>query len=354
MPLLDPRAAKVTLTVISVCAAMAALVLIREVLVLLVFAILLAYLLSPIVDFVDRFVGNGRSRTISLAVVYLALLGAAGAAIGFIAVQVIEEASVLVKALPAYLQDPALVEKLPLPGWLKAQSDAIILWFQQQLEGQSAQIVATLTRAGQGVLSAAGDLVYVFLLPILSFFLLRDGKVIRKTLIEQFERLDRRALAEDILADIHVMLVQYMRALLVTALSAFVSFVILLHLIGVRYALLLSVIVGLVEIVPVVGPLVSTLVVLLVSGFSGYPQMVWLLVAVIATRLVLDNLVQPYLMSQGVELHPMVVILGAIAGQQLGGLLGIFLSIPVLAVLRIVAVRYRRRVLQPAVSVQSV
>lgn len=351
MPLLDARAAKVTFTVILVCALLAALVLIREVLVLFVFAILLAYVLSPIVDFVDRFVGNGRSRTISLAVVYLMLLGAAASVTGFIALQVAEEATVLVKTLPAYLQDPALVEKLPLPGWLKAQSDAIIIWFQQQLEGQSTQIVATLTRAGRGVISAAGDLVYVFLLPILSFFLLRDGKAIRKALIEQFERLDRRALAEDILADIHVMLVQYMRALLVTAFSAFVAFVILLHVMGVRYALLLSVIVGLVEIVPVVGPIVSSLVVLLVSGFSGYPQMVWLLAAVIATRLVLDNLVQPYLMSQGVELHPMVVILGAIAGQQLGGLLGIFLSIPVLAVLRIVAVRYRRRVSPPIVSV---
>lgn len=353
MPLLDPRAAKVTLTVIFVCAALGALVLLRSVVILLVFAVLLAYLLSPVVDFVDRYVGNGRSRTISLAVVYLVLLGIAGSVAGLIAVQVAEEATVLVAALPKYLQDPALMEKLPLPGWVKTQSDAIIAWLREQLEGQGPQIVATLTRAGRGILSAAGDLVYLLLLPILSFFFLRDGKNIRQAMIEQFERHDRRALAEDILADVHVMLVQYMRALLFTALSAFVAFVILLHAMGVRYALLLSVIVGLVEIVPVAGPLVSTTVVLLVSGFSGYPHLLWLVVAVIATRIVLDNAVQPYLMSQGVELHPMMVIVGAIAGEQLAGVLGIFLSIPVLAVLRIVVVRYRRRLSKPMVSVES-
>jgi predicted PurR-regulated permease PerM len=126
-----------------------------------------------------------------------------------------------------------------------------------------------------------------------------------------------------------------------------------LHLMGVRYALLLSTLVGVVEIIPVVGPLLSTLTVLAVPAFAGYPHLGWLVAIVLATRLLLDNFVQPLLMSQGVALHPMVIILGAMAGEKIAGMLGIFLSIPVLAVLRIVVVRYRRRMASPTVTVAS-
>jgi predicted PurR-regulated permease PerM len=55
-----------------------------------------------------------------------------------------------------------------------------------------------------------------------------------------------------------------------------------------------------------------------------------------------DYVLQPYLMSSGVELHPLLVLFGALAGESLGGLWGMFLSVPVLAILRIVIVRVMR------------
>ncbi|MCC6587906.1 MAG: AI-2E family transporter [Bryobacterales bacterium] len=351
MGLLDKQAARTTLTVILVCAAVVALFVIRQVVVLFIIAVLIAYLVSPLVDFVDRYAGGShRSRTFTLAVVYLTLLAIVGTALGAIITQVIEEATVLAKALPAYIQDPSLFDKLPLPSWIKAQRGAIVEWVRQQVEAQTDQILPTLTRAGRGLLSLFGNAIYLVMLPILSFFLLRDGDAIRAAIIEQFDRLERRELIEGILADIHVMLAQYMRALLLQSLSAFVAFVVLLHLLGVPYALLLSVFIAVIEIIPVIGPLISAVTVIMVSLFSGYPQMLVLIIAVIVTRVVLDNLIQPYLMSQGVELHPMVVILGAIAGEALGGVFGIFLSIPVLATLRILVVRYRRRLATPIVT----
>jgi predicted PurR-regulated permease PerM len=353
MSFLDPRAAKVTFTVLLVCAGVLCLVLLYKVILVVVFAILLAYLLSPIVDFVDRFVGKGKSRTVSLAVVYLLLLAVAATAITLIAIQIIDEATILAKTLPAYLNDPSLIDKLPIPDWLRSRGDDIVAWLRLQIESHSSQLLPALTRASRGILSAAGNVLYLVLLPILSFFLLRDGKLIRQSIIDQFARLDRRALIEDILADIHLMLVQYMRALLLTALSAFLAMFLVLHLMGVRYALLLSTLVGAVEIIPVVGPLLSTLTVLAVPAFAGYPHLGWLVAIVLATRLLLDNFVQPLLMSQGVALHPMVIILGAMAGEKIAGMLGIFLSIPVLAVLRIVVVRYRRRMASPTVTVAS-
>jgi predicted PurR-regulated permease PerM len=59
-------------------------------------------------------------------------------------------------------------------------------------------------------------------------------------------------------------------------------------------------------------------------------------------RLFLDYALTPYLMGQGVELPPLAIIFGVLAGEQIGGILGMFLSIPALATLRILYVRYRK------------
>jgi predicted PurR-regulated permease PerM len=77
--------------------------------------------------------------------------------------------------------------------------------------------------------------------------------------------------------------------------------------------------------------------------FTGYAHFWWIVIFFIVYRLFQDYALQPYLMSQGIELHPLVVLFGALAGQQLGGLWGMFLSVPVLATLRIVMVRVQKQ-----------
>jgi Predicted permease len=62
-----------------------------------------------------------------------------------------------------------------------------------------------------------------------------------------------------------------------------------------------------------------------------------------------DYVLSPHLMSEGVELHPLMVIFGALAGEQIAGVWGMFLSVPVIAILRLVIVRIRKlRTPQPA------
>jgi predicted PurR-regulated permease PerM len=82
---------------------------------------------------------------------------------------------------------------------------------------------------------------------------------------------------------------------------------------------------------------------ILVALFAGYPHVLWLVLVFIVARLILDYGVQPYLMSQGVELPPLAVLIGVLGGEALGGILGIFLSIPVMAIARLIYNRYRER-----------
>ena len=99
---------------------------------------------------------------------------------------------------------------------------------------------------------------------------------------------------------------------------------------GVPYGILLAVIAAVFEIIPVFGPLVAALIALLVAGSAGYDHVLWIAGFILVYRIFQDYVLNPYLMRGNVGVHPALVIFGLLAGEQLGGVAGIFLSIPVM------------------------
>jgi predicted PurR-regulated permease PerM len=110
----------------------------------------------------------------------------------------------------------------------------------------------------------------------------------------------------------------------------------------VPYAILLAGIAAVLELIPVVGPLTAGLLTLLVAGASGYSHLVWILAILIVYRLFQDYVLSPFLMSSGVAIHPLLVLFGVLAGEQVAGIPGMFFSVPVIAGLRIIVIRMRR------------
>jgi predicted PurR-regulated permease PerM len=98
---------------------------------------------------------------------------------------------------------------------------------------------------------------------------------------------------------------------------------------------------GILEFVPVVGPLVASVLIIGVALLNGYQY--WLIVGIflILWRLVQDYVVSPRVMGKSMELHPLAAIFGVLAGAEIAGVLGVYLSIPVMASLRIVWRRWR-------------
>ena len=81
--------------------------------------------------------------------------------------------------------------------------------------------------------------------------------------------------------------------------------------------------------------------ILVVCAVTGFKHFLIIIIFWVVFRLLQDYLIAPYLMSSGVELHPLLVLFGVLAGEQIGGIPGMFFSVPVIAILRVIYNRTR-------------
>jgi predicted PurR-regulated permease PerM len=230
-------------------------------------------------------------------------------------------------------QDP--LSGLPLPAWA-------VQFLKERLGELEKQVLPLVSSAGLQILSGIGNVLYAILIPILSFFFLKDGPSIRKTIIESFSRANQTVVNE-IFMDLHLLLAQYIRALVLLALSTFAFYTGFLSIASVPYAILLAGIGAILEFIPVVGPLTGSAVILLVAGFTGYPHLLWIVIFLVIYRIFQDYVLSPYLMSSGVEVDPLLVLFGVLAGEQIAGVPGMFFSVPTIAALRVFYIRLRRQ-----------
>lgn len=336
----DQRAFRAAWTVFLFALALLMIYAVRRTLVLFALALFLAHLLGPLVERVHWLMPPSQSRGPAIAVVYLVAIGILVALAIPLGSKIGNEAVVLASKLPSALQSAQLAH-LPLPAWLEDQQDEADMFLRDRLAQLSQNLGPMLSAAGEQVLVGLGSLFYLVLIPILAFFVLKDGTAIRRALLGNVRSASRH-LVEDILLDLHILLARYMRALLLLAVATFVSFSICFTLMGVPYGLLLAGIAATLDIIPVIGPLVGATVTVVVALLSGFHHVLLLVLFLGGYRLFQDYVLSPFLMSEGVELHPLLVLFGVLAGDQIGGVPGMFFSVPVIAALRVVVHRLRK------------
>jgi predicted PurR-regulated permease PerM len=335
----DRSAAQYTWTAAAIVLFLVMLYRIRTALFVFIIALLFAYLLSPLVDFLDRALPTSRTRTPALIFAYLLLIGALGFAAVGLGSRIADEANSLINRLPDLVNQAAEAPPAPTP---QSAMDSLMDNVRSQIRLHAGDVVSYLPRAGLRVLAFAGNLIWVIIVPILGFFFLTDGHAMWQKLVELIAEGPHRALVEDIAQDVNVLLAQYMRALTILSLFTLTFFSFYLSVTRVPYALLLAAMAGILEFIPMIGPLTAASAIVVVSLFSGYQHLLWILIFMGVYRLFQDYVLSPRLMSEGMELHPLLVMFGVFAGGEIGGVAGTFLSVPVLALARILYTRLER------------
>lgn len=338
MLLADSRTARVLITVLLFALALGFLYVARATLIAFLFAIFFAYLMSPLVNHLERLL-KGRGRAI--AVIYAILIALVVVFFVLVGPRVTRQGARLGQSLPSLLSrlsSGQLTNQLGVEhGWSHNTTEFI----QSFLVTHEDDITQLAQRVGLRTADVAKEAWLLFVVPLLSIFFLKDGRAFSDVLLTTVQSRPQREFLENVLNDLNRMLAHFIRAQLTLAALTLVVYSAFLGIMGVPYALVLGTIGGMLEFIPVVGPLVGALTIVAVALLMSYPHWLVLIIFLGVWRLVQDYVSSPRIMGESMELHPLAALFGVMAGGEVAGILGIYLSIPVMASLRIVFRRWR-------------
>lgn len=335
VPIWDVQTARVLSTILIFIAVGAFCFGAWKVLVAFLFAIFLAYLLEPLVSFVERkspLSGGHRGRAIAQVYIGLGIIIAVLVIVAGPKTQ--SEGRRLINSIPTWvgqLSSGKIVWRIGIArGWSDLTEQRVQGW----IADHRGQIVGWAERLGNYAAQLLVNSVWLIIVPILTVFFLRDGGEFANSLIEVVDRRRQRQFLTALLNDLDTMLARYIRAQLILAALTMVAFTIVLSLIRLPYSIALGVAGGVLEFVPVVGPLLAAAAILAVAFFTGSH---FLIAAIFLGiwRVVQDYVTSPRLMGKSVELHPLAALFAILAGAEVAGVIGVYLSIPIAATLRI-------------------
>ncbi len=274
------------------------------------------------------------------------LLAAVLAAIVFFLVPIVsQEFTSLVAQGPAiasYLQDLAdkdhVVSILGIPIDLRqAYNDAV--------RNLPALLAGHLSSVVENVFMLLNWIFQTILVLLVAFFLVKDAHAIRRffrNLVPQGYRTDAHGVA----ADIYRMLGAYMRGELIICGLIGVVTGLALWMVGVPYSLALGIVAGVTAFIPFIGPFLGALPAVAVAAFVSQSsgKVVWVLILYFVISNVVYNFISPKVFGDAVHLSPMLIIIAFVVGGYLGGILGLFVAVPVAATLRILFIYAHERI----------
>ncbi len=305
---------------------------------LIILAVFFAYLIKPLVEMIrhpfdnpsyDKFM----PRPAAIGIAYLIVFSVLGVAITILSPIVADQARQFSVSLPEYTA--SLQNKFTDLGsrYKRYQIPEAV---QTQITEKAATVVGTIGAEITGFLiSTVYYLPWLILIPILAFFFLKDANLLRVSLLRVFPSGDWRMRVELLIHDVNTTLAAYVRAQLISCVLIGTLCTIAFYIIGVDYALLLGVLAGIFEFIPLVGPLTLAVIAITVASLESTSEAIYVLIFLGVLRVMQDYILYPRIVREGIHLHPLAIILSVLAGEQVAGIPGVFLSIPVVALLTV-------------------
>lgn len=289
-------------------------------------AIIIAYLAEGLVAWLDR-VNLGRTVAASIvtALMITAILLTFFVLLPLLSKQITE----LFREMPNMLgKGQQLLLQLPdkYPDYVSAeQIEEVLTLARTELTTMGQRVVSI---SLSSVVGAITFLVYMILLPLMVFFFLKDKAIILSWLANFLP--EERRLLRTVWAELDIKIASYVRGKVIEVLIIWVASYVAFALMGLNYAMLLSLAVGLSVIIPYVGATVVTIPVALIAFFQwGFTsEFGWLMVIYGFIQFLDGNLLVPLLFSEVVNLHPVAIIVAVVFFGSLWGVWGVFFAIP--------------------------
>ena len=328
----------------------------RDVLVPFVVGVLVVYLLDPLIERLARLGIRGRRvpRPLLILLVYVATALILVELVLLLVGPLVEQVRKLAEDAPAYLEqirkmlDEALGwwSRLDLPADVREAVDEALA----DLLANIGTLATTILRpVFSSVLGFVGSIFGYLIIPVWAFWILKD----RPAIVRAFDRAVPAGWRDDtwaVLGIVRRVFGSWIRAQIVlgfvVGLMTFVGLMVLGAVVDPvfsRYAVLLAVIAGFLELLPIIGPIIAAIPAVLLGATVGVPGIVAALVLYTAVQQLENTLLVPKIQGDATNLHPAIVIFALIIGGAIAGLLGAILALPIAATMRDIYVYAFRR-----------
>lgn len=321
---------KIFILLIPVLVVAAFIAFFTEIFIALIICLLFALVLNPLVDLIQGF---GLNRSLTILLVYAVIGLVLYSAFSLVAPSIIEQS----ESITSSYKEFRVSEKLKnTEKWIEKN----VPYLKKGDVGKEVEnsVKASFSKAEDIISGLVSTILFIIIIPFITFFILRDRQKLKKSLIglvpnRYFE------MTVNIVDKIEKQLAGYVRSWLLDAFILGVMSFIGLSIIGVNNAIIIGMIAGAGHLIPYAGPIVGGVPAILISVIQyGDFQMVLPIVLIFTIIYVLDSsLIQPYLFSKGAEMNPIVIIALILIGNQILGAFGALIAIPVATILKVSA-----------------
>jgi predicted PurR-regulated permease PerM len=310
-----------------------------------IIALVLAYLMAPLVELIARFV----PRAVAILLVYVVFIVVVVGFVAWLTPVVRHQVDALSEQIPTY-QLQAQDWGRDIIGWYNSLpiSDDV----RQSIENSVRNSLGAVGSAvQQGVVNtvqalsrAMGFLVGMFIIPFWLFYVLKD----KDRGISAFNHMLPRTWRNDVWRIVRIIngiLSSYIRGQLLLGLVVGLAVTIGMFIVGAPFAVLLGIISGITEVIPVIGPILGAIPGFIIAIFhpEGWVMVLKVLAVYVIVQQLENNLLVPKIQGDSVKLHPSLIMVALVVGSQVGGLFGLIVAVPVAAILRDVYLYLYRR-----------
>lgn len=326
----NPFYTKLAMVLISLIALFYIAVLGKTVLVPLVFALLFSVMLLPIANFLERRFRFPRSLAALVSV--LLLVGSLAGLLYLVGSQITN----LADDWPQFKQQ-VLSSVTNLQQWISAKFHIRIRQQMTYVNNATSKLLETGGSVlGDVAMSVSSLLLTLVFILIDTFFLLYYRRLIIRFLVAVF-REENAVIVYDIIAQIQSRIRQYILGLLLEMVIVATATCLALWILGIKYAILLGLLTGLFNLVPYIGIITALLLSLLVTfATAGAAKLLLVIAVVLGIHLIDSNVLLPVIVGSKVRINAFITILGVVIGENVWGIAGTFLAIPIIAIAKIV------------------
>ncbi|WP_445490241.1 AI-2E family transporter [Niallia sp. 03133] len=297
----------------------------------------ITYLLHPVIEILHK---KGLHRGLAVALIYIIFFGGIGYGLYkgipvFIdqLEELTENAPVLANHYREWIQ--SIQEKTKaLPENMQAKVDNGIESFELKMDG-------LLTKVLQGAMDIVNSFVIIMLIPFISFYMLKDINAVKKAAWFITPKKWRKN-GSVFLKDVNVSLGSYIRGQLLVCFIIGALSTILFWFFHMKYSLVLGIIIGITNVIPYFGPVIGAVPAIIIASTMSINMLIIVVVIIIILQFLEGNIISPFIVGKSLHLHPLIIMFALLLGGEIGGIVGMIVSVPILSILKVAIIHMRK------------